>query len=87
MLKNLIEFATDNTLRRYQELFVSLNRSLCDALDRATTQFKEHMTSKGDVCENAVKKYGNRIPPYPETQHYVRKVIDFYLNERRQSRS
>ena len=28
--------------------------------------------------ENAVKKYGNRIPPYPETQRYVRKVIGFY---------
>lgn len=24
--------------------------------------------------ENAVKKYGNRIPPYKETQHYVKKV-------------
>ena len=24
--------------------------------------------------EYAVKKYGNRIPPYRETQHYVRKV-------------
>ncbi|VAX08398.1 Endo-type membrane-bound lytic murein transglycosylase A (EC 4.2.2.n2) [hydrothermal vent metagenome] len=27
--------------------------------------------------ENAVKKYGNQIPPYPETQHYVRKVLGF----------
>ncbi len=26
--------------------------------------------------ENAVKKYGYRIPPYKETQHYVRKVSD-----------
>lgn len=34
--------------------------------------------------ENAVKKYGNRIPPYPETQDYVRKVIDFYREERKQ---
>jgi soluble lytic murein transglycosylase-like protein len=24
--------------------------------------------------EGAVQKYGNRIPPYPETQNYVRKV-------------
>ena len=24
--------------------------------------------------ENAVKKYGNRVPPYEETQNYVRKV-------------
>jgi len=28
--------------------------------------------------ENAVKSYGNQIPPYPETQGYVRKVLSFY---------
>jgi len=28
--------------------------------------------------ENAVIRYGNKIPPYPETQDYVRKVIRFY---------
>jgi len=28
--------------------------------------------------ENAVIRYGNRIPPYAETQDYVRKVIGFY---------
>ena len=27
--------------------------------------------------ENAVLKYGKRIPPFPETQNYVRKVIAF----------
>ena len=32
--------------------------------------------------ENAVKKYGNRVPPYPETQNYVRKVIAFYRENR-----
>jgi len=32
--------------------------------------------------ENAVKKYGNRIPPYPETQQYVRKVLQFLWAER-----
>lgn len=26
----------------------------------------------------AVSKYGNRIPPYPETMKYVPKVLDFY---------
>ena len=36
--------------------------------------------------ENAVKKYGNKIPPYPETQRYVRKVLAFY-NQDRASRS
>lgn len=28
--------------------------------------------------ENAVIRYGNKIPPYPETQNYVQKVIGFY---------
>lgn len=26
----------------------------------------------------AVAKYGNKIPPYPETQQYVKKVLKFY---------
>jgi len=28
--------------------------------------------------EGAVKKYKNRIPPYPETQNYVRQVLALY---------
>ena len=28
--------------------------------------------------ENAVIRHGHRVPPYPETQNYVRKVLDFY---------
>lgn len=28
--------------------------------------------------ENAVKRYGNKIPPYPETQNYVKKVMRIY---------
>jgi len=28
--------------------------------------------------ENQVKQYGYRIPPYPETQQYVRKVLNYY---------
>ena len=28
--------------------------------------------------EGAVRKYGNKVPPYPETQAYVRDVIDVY---------
>jgi hypothetical protein len=31
----------------------------------------------------AVKKYGNKIPPYPETQNYVKKVIAYYIQNRR----
>ena len=28
--------------------------------------------------ENAVKQYGNMIPPYPETRNYVNKVLSYY---------
>jgi len=28
--------------------------------------------------EGAVMKYGNKIPPYKETQHYVTKVLSYY---------
>jgi soluble lytic murein transglycosylase-like protein len=28
--------------------------------------------------ENAVARYGNKIPPFPETQRYVLKVLDYY---------
>jgi len=33
--------------------------------------------------EKAVKKYGNKIPPYKETQNYVKKVIAYYIQNRR----
>ena len=35
--------------------------------------------------ENAVAQYGNRIPPYPETQAYVRKVLTHYKRYRQTS--
>jgi soluble lytic murein transglycosylase-like protein len=31
--------------------------------------------------ENAVIKYDRQIPPYPETQQYVRKVLQFLWAE------
>ena len=37
--------------------------------------------------ENAVIKYGHKIPPYPETQTYVRRVLRFYSENRRPSPS
>lgn len=33
--------------------------------------------------EKAVEKYGNEIPPYPETQGYVKKVLAFYIENRK----
>ena len=35
--------------------------------------------------ENAVIKYGNKIPPYDETQRYVRKVLTFYRELRKRT--
>ena len=32
--------------------------------------------------ENAVKKHGNRIPPFRETQRYVPRVLDYYQRYR-----
>jgi soluble lytic murein transglycosylase-like protein len=37
--------------------------------------------------ENAVKRHGHNIPPYPETQDYVRKVLKFLHAERQALRS
>ncbi|MBT5966441.1 MAG: lytic transglycosylase domain-containing protein, partial [Gammaproteobacteria bacterium] len=31
--------------------------------------------------ENAVKKYNNQIPPYPETQNYVKQVLNLYKKD------
>ena len=31
--------------------------------------------------ENAVEKFGNRIPPFDETQNYVRKVLELYSQQ------
>lgn len=33
----------------------------------------------------AVKKYGGQVPPYPETQAYVRKVISLYFQYKAQA--
>ena len=35
--------------------------------------------------ENAVIRYGHKIPPYPETQTYVSRVLNFYSIYQRQS--
>ena len=34
--------------------------------------------------EGAVKRHGNQVPPYKETQNYVKKVIDYYREYRKE---
>ncbi|MEE2982433.1 MAG: murein transglycosylase, partial [Pseudomonadota bacterium] len=34
--------------------------------------------------ENAVIKHGHRIPPYKETQTYVRRVLKYYNDYKKQ---
>ena len=35
--------------------------------------------------ENSVIKYGDKVPPYPETQRYVQKVLRYYTQNRMKS--
>ncbi len=35
--------------------------------------------------ENAVIRYGNKVPPFPETQTYIRRVLRFYREIRHRS--
>jgi soluble lytic murein transglycosylase-like protein len=55
-------------------------RYLRDLLDMFDQNLKLAVAAY-NAGENAVRKYGNKIPPYPETQHYVRKVVAFYQGE------
>jgi hypothetical protein len=56
-------------------------RYLRDLLDMFKNDLRLALAAY-NAGEGAVMKYGNRIPPYPETRNYVRKVIDFYRSER-----
>ncbi len=49
-------------------------RYLRDLLDRFDQNLSLALAAY-NAGEGAVEKYGNRIPPYPETQRYVEKVL------------
>lgn len=61
-------------------------RYLRDLLDMFKNNLRLALAAY-NAGEGAVKKYGNRIPPYRETRDYVRKVIGFYRTERNNRRS
>jgi soluble lytic murein transglycosylase-like protein len=61
-------------------------RYLRDLLDLFKNNLKLALAAY-NAGEGAVQKYGNQVPPYPETRNYVRKVIDFYLEERKKRNS
>mgnify|MGYP001613744734 CR=1 FL=1 len=43
------------------------------------------MVAAYNAGPEAVRKYGGRVPPYAETQAYVRKVIRLYFQYKAQS--
>ncbi|MCB1763400.1 MAG: lytic transglycosylase domain-containing protein [Gammaproteobacteria bacterium] len=52
-------------------------RYLRDLLDMFDQDMKLAVAAY-NAGENAVRKYGNKIPPYPETLQYVQKVVSLY---------
>ena len=55
-------------------------RYLKDLLERFDSNLELALASY-NAGENAVEKFGNRIPPFPETQSYVRKVLQLYSQQ------
>ncbi len=43
------------------------------------------MLAAYNAGEGAVQRYGNRVPPYAETQNYVRRVLDTYTHLQRRA--
>ncbi len=73
------------TARRYgvynrHDPFANLTggtRYLKDLIDRFDRKLELALAGY-NAGENAVAKYGNQVPPYDETQNYVRKVLKLY---------
>ena len=57
---------------------------LRDLLDMFNNDMKLALAAY-NAGENAVIRYGKRIPPFPETQNYVKKVLFYYKEYKKQS--
>jgi soluble lytic murein transglycosylase-like protein len=55
-------------------------RYLRDLLERFDSDLELALAGY-NAGENAVEKFGNKIPPFDETQNYVRKVLELYSRQ------
>jgi soluble lytic murein transglycosylase-like protein len=78
-------FGLDDPLRELlqPELNVSVGAEYLKTLQRRFGNNLPLVLAAYNAGEGAVEKYGRRIPPYPETQAYVRDVLATYAELRR----
>jgi soluble lytic murein transglycosylase-like protein len=78
-------FGLDDPLRELlqPELNVAVGAEYLKTLQKRFGNDLSLVLAAYNAGEGAVEKYGRRIPPYPETQAYVRDVLATYAELRR----